>query len=88
MKLLSHLLFSLSVAGYSIALSAQAPPPPRTVVQGIANGLNGNHTASVLVFANPFVNQPFRFDAPIQADGSFKIAFQLPVNYTRNTAVF
>jgi len=80
MKLLSHLLFSLSVAGYSIALSAQAPPPPRTVVQGIANGLNGNHTASVLVFANPFVNQPFRFDAPIQADGSFKIAFQLPVS--------
>jgi thiol-disulfide isomerase/thioredoxin len=63
-----------------IAVAQNTAPAPRTVVSGKINGANAGTVASLLIFANPFVQQPFKFDAPLQADGTFKIAFQLPVS--------
>lgn len=80
MHLLQHRVFFALVAALFLTYNLFAQVPvPRTVVQGKAAGMS-NGTASILIFANPFVNQPFKFDAPIQADGSFKIVFQLPVS--------
>ncbi len=78
------LLLSASV----LTLSGQSPAlPPRTVVEGKISGTATGTTASLLIFANPFVQQPFRFDAPVQADGTFKIVFQLPVSIPATLAL-
>lgn len=84
-KQLTNLLFAFWAvfAGIGLPAAAQQQAQPqkafRTVVCGQIDNASTLRSAAVIINANPFSQQPFKFEGNTDATGNFKIVFDLPI---------
>ncbi len=62
-----------------VQTSAQTANTLRTVVSGQISNASTLRSVAIVINANPFSQQPFKFEGPTDANGNFKITFDLPV---------